>query len=137
MSILVDVSPTKVNGYPLGKFQAQIKLRGERRSTRPAKKNKNNKQTIYMANTNTKPKRNLSEESESDSEQDQILPFLPIFLVLASLEDAPLLQEEVISCRIIPKSVKNLRNGSLVVEAELKKYIDSLLKMNSNHHIRI
>ena len=51
----------------------------------------------------------------------------PKFIILESIEDTPLtklspfLIQKIISTNISPKTVKNLRNGTIMIETENKK----------------
>ena len=82
-------------------------------------------------------------ESESDNDSDQLVSF-PSFILLESLEEgrplsklSPFVIEKVISSRIVPRSVKKLRNGNLLVEVGQKAYSDILLKMTTFFEIKI
>ena len=80
------------------------------------------KYTPYMASSNKKTKRNLS---ESDSENEAA--DFPRFIVIESLEEvclakfSPFLIEKVISTRASPKNIKKTRNGNLLVEGDRQK----------------
>lgn len=67
----------------------------------------------------------------------------PRFIVLESIEKSPLstmspfLIQKVITQNITAKTVKKLRNGTLLVEIENQKYANSLLKMNQFHNLKV
>lgn len=67
----------------------------------------------------------------------------PRFIVLESIEKTPLstmspfLIQKVITQNITAKTVKKLRNGTLLVEIENQKYANSLLKMNQFHNLKV
>ena len=85
------------------------------------------KYTAYMASSNKKSKRNLS---ESDSENDAA--DFPRFIVIESLEEiclakfSPFLVEKVIPTRACPKSVKKTRNGNLLVEVDSQRPTENI-----------
>lgn len=78
-------------------------------------------------------------EFDSDCEKENF----PRFIILESEDDIPLTKlspfviEKVISTNITPKTVKNLRNGTILVEVEKKRYADTLLKMKNFHNKKI
>ena len=82
---------------------------------------------------------------ESDNSEEKMLhePPFPKFIILESLESNPLtklspfLIKKIISSSICPKSVKNLRNGTIMVETENKKHTNFLLNMNTFHTLKI
>ena len=116
-------------GYPLGLFTTQVGLRGGWRSAGPVKK-----YTAYMASSNKKTKRNLS---ESDSENEAA--DFPRFIVIESLEEVclakfpPFLIEKVISTRASPKNVKKTRNGNLLVEVDSRRQAENIKNKNLSY----
>ena len=83
---------------------------------------------------------------ESDNSDEEILlhelPF-PKFIILELLENTPLtklspfLIKKIISSSICLKSVKNLRNRTIMVETENKKHTNFLLNMKTFHTFKI
>ena len=55
-------------------------------------------------------------------------PLFPKFIILESIEDTPLTRlspfiiQKIISTNISPKTVKHLRNGTIMIETENKKH---------------
>ena len=75
--------------------------------------------------------------SESDSENEAA--DFPRFIVIESLEDvcqakfSPFLIEKVISIRASPKTVKETRNGNLLVEVDSRRQAENILKIKTFH----
>ena len=88
-------------------------------------------------------KRPYIESDNSDEERLLHEPPFPKFIILESLENTPLtklspfLIKKIISSSICPKSVKNLRNGTIMVETENKKHTNFLLNMKTFHTLKI
>ena len=86
-------------------------------------------------------KRSYSETSDSDCEIQ--LSSFPHFVVLESVEEKQLSQlnpfviAKTISGIVTPKSVKKLRNGTILIEVERKSYAENLLKMKEFANIKI
>lgn len=93
-------------------------------------------------------------EEESESIENHKLPKLfsnkkndkftfPRFIILESIEEkkitqlSPFIIERVISANLNPKSVKKLKNDTILIEVEVKKHADFLLKMKNFHSIKI
>ena len=97
--------------------------------------------------TQAKTKKNLKQpylvSDNSNEERIQPEPLFPKFILLESLENTPLtklspfLIQKIISTNISPKSVKNLRNGTIMIETENKKHTSFLLNMKTFHTLRI
>ena len=85
-----------------------------------------------------KLKRNLR---ETDSEDEVESPF-PRFISIES-KSSPITSlslfiiEKVILSNITPKSVKKLKNDTLLVEVEKRKHVDFLLKMTMFNNIAV
>ena len=86
-------------------------------------------------------KRTYSETSDSDCEIQ--LSSFPHFVVLESVEEKQLSQlnpfviAKIISGIVTPKSVKKLRNGTILIEVDRKSYAENLLKMKEFANIKI
>lgn len=81
---------------------------------------------------------------DSDSEEDHnIMENFPRFIILETMEVTPLtklspfLIQKVISSNVPAKTVKSIRNGTLLIEVENKKHATSLLKMTNFHNVKI
>ena len=78
---------------------------------------------------------------ETDSEDEVESPF-PRFITIES-KSSPITSlslfiiEKVISSNITPKSVKKLKNDTLLVEVEKRKHADFLLKMTMFNNIAV
>ena len=77
---------------------------------------------------------------ECDSDNDE--PY-PRFIILESKEKLPLTKispfmiEKCISALISPKTVKNLKNGTILIEVTGKKQAEIILKQKKIHNIDI
>ena len=86
-------------------------------------------------------KRSYSETSDSDCEIR--LSSFPHFVVLESVEEKQLSQlnpfviAKNISGIVTPKSVKKLRNGTILIEVDRKSYAENLLKMKEFANIKV
>ena len=75
------------------------------------------------------------ESDNSDEEKIQLEPSFQKFIIYESLEDTSLtklssfLTQKIISANISPKTVKILRNGTIMIETENKKHTNFLLNM--------
>ena len=90
------------------------------------------KNTAYMASSNKKTKRNLSESDSENKAAD-----FPRFIVIESLEEVCLAKFSpfliVISTRASPKTVKKTRNGNLLVEVDSRRQAENILKIKTFH----
>ena len=81
--------------------------------------------------------------SDSDSDSETSPSSFPHFIVLESLEEKqlaklnPIVIEKTISGMVIPKSVKKLKDGNLLIEVDKKSYADNLLKMKFFGNLKI
>lgn len=50
---------------------------------------------------------------------------------------SPFLIQKVISCNVPAETVKSIRNGTLLIEVEIRKHATSLLKMTNFHNVKI
>ena len=89
----------------------------------------------------TPPKRQpYIELDNSDKEKIEHVPLFPKFIILESIEDTTLtklslfLIQKIISTNISPKTVKNLRNGTIMIKTENKKHTNFLLNMKTFHN---
>ena len=92
------------------------------------------KYTAYMASSNKKTNRNLSESDMENEAAD-----LTRFIVIESLEEVCLakfssfLIEKVISTRASPKTVKKSRNGNLLVEVDSRRQAENIKNKNVSY----
>ena len=94
-----------------------------------------------MAQSKTS-KRPYIESSDSDSDSP-FSSYFPHFIVLESLEEkslakvSPFVIQKTLSGIVTPKSVKKLKNGTLLVEIDRKTYAENLLKLKTFFNIKI
>ena len=83
------------------------------------------------------------ESDNPNKEKIQPEPPFPKFIILELIEDPPLtklspfLIQKIISTNINPKTVKILRNGTIMIETENKKHTNFLLNMKTFHNLKI
>ena len=98
---------------------------------------------ITQAKTKKYFKQPYIESNNSDEEKILHEPPFPKFIILESIEDAPLtklspfLIQKIISTSVNPKAVKNLRNGTRMIETENKKHMNFLLNMKTFLSLKI
>ena len=97
-------------------------------------------------NSKTNAKHNKNSKRlhvDSDSSDNEPCRAFPRFIVLESAEEAkitdlsPFVIQKVISSNIAPKTVKTLKNKTLLVEVEKEKHANFLLGMNTFHNLQI
>ena len=94
-----------------------------------------------MAQSKTS-KRPYIESSDSDSDSPSS-SYFPHFIVLESLEEkslakvSPFVIQKTLSGIVTPKSVKKLKNSTLLVEIDRKTYAENLLKLKTFFNIKI
>ena len=87
---------------------------------------------------NKKLKRNLRETDSEDEVESPFLRFISIESKSSPITSlSPFIIEKVISINVTPKSVKKLKNDTLLVEVEKRKHADFLLKMTMFNNIAI
>ena len=93
----------------------------------------------HMAHQKNSKRQHIELESDSDND----ISTFPQFIVLESIEDqclaklSPFVIKKVIDSVVVPRDVKTLGNGSLLIEVGKKAYADNLLKMKTFFNIKI
>ena len=89
-----------------------------------------------------KRSRNEYSDSETDNDIPQAQSF-PRFLIIESTEEKPIaslspfvIEKQIESLAGVPKSVKKLKSGSLLVEVDRPQYAKNLLKIEQFFHIK-
>ena len=94
----------------------------------------------HMAHQKDSKRRHIELDSDSDND---ISTTFPQFIVLESIEDqcltklSPFVIKKVIDSVVVPRDVKTLGNGSLLIEVAKKAYADNLLNMKTFFNIKI
>ena len=96
-------------------------------------------------NNPKRPRQNDSDTSENEYSQPTTSQPSSRFLVISSKEEdrqmsniSPFVIEKVLHGMVgVPKSIKKLRSGDLLVEYEKKKQIDTLLRLEKFHDLKV